>query len=389
MQGTGEPDAESTRWTAVARSWALTGLGKRPARRGRRPLVAASAWALELATQFGDVSRRTASARARGAPAPRATASPSVARSGAARRSARRSPRTSRSEPSSIMRSDFSTFFRSLRSRSRVRSSSVYSSSSVARSDGSVVISFSRRCSPVSSAFCRSWSRSSTQLLLEERELRLVHVVLLRRLEDFLLGELADFLDGGCGFGCHACRSILSGCVLRPCECGPEPGVRGRGKLRIIARLARRTPLRHRRRDGRRARDAGRRPTRIIPEKQGLPMTDPAVTLTLRRPDDWHLHLRDGAALAAVVGAHGARLRASNRHAEPASRRSPRSRRRAAYRDRILAALPAGVALRAADDALPDRQHAGRRDRARRRRRASCTRSSTTRRARRRIRTPA
>ena len=26
-------------------------------------------------------------------------------------------------------------------------------------------------------------------------------------------------------------------------------------------------------------------------------------TLTLRRPDDWHLHLRDGAALAAVVAA--------------------------------------------------------------------------------------
>ena len=27
------------------------------------------------------------------------------------------------------------------------------------------------------------------------------------------------------------------------------------------------------------------------------------ATLTLRRPDDWHLHLRDGDALAAVVGA--------------------------------------------------------------------------------------
>ena len=31
-----------------------------------------------------------------------------------------------------------------------------------------------------------------------------------------------------------------------------------------------------------------------------------ARTLTIRRPDDWHLHLRDGAALAAVVG-HSAR----------------------------------------------------------------------------------
>ena len=27
------------------------------------------------------------------------------------------------------------------------------------------------------------------------------------------------------------------------------------------------------------------------------------ATLTLRRPDDWHLHLRDGDALAAVVDA--------------------------------------------------------------------------------------
>ena len=36
-------------------------------------------------------------------------------------------------------------------------------------------------------------------------------------------------------------------------------------------------------------------------------MTTPATTLTLRRPDDWHLHLRDGAALAAVAG-HTARV---------------------------------------------------------------------------------
>ncbi len=27
------------------------------------------------------------------------------------------------------------------------------------------------------------------------------------------------------------------------------------------------------------------------------------MTLTLRRPDDWHLHLRDGAAMASVVAA--------------------------------------------------------------------------------------
>ena len=28
-----------------------------------------------------------------------------------------------------------------------------------------------------------------------------------------------------------------------------------------------------------------------------------AATLSLTRPDDWHLHLRDGEALAAVIGA--------------------------------------------------------------------------------------
>ena len=54
---------------------------------------------------------------------------------------------------------------------------------------------------------------------------------------------------------------------------------------------------------------------------------------------------------------NGAGLRPSNRHAE-SSRRSRRPRRRAAYRERILAALPAGSAVRAADDALPHRQHA-------------------------------
>ena len=34
---------------------------------------------------------------------------------------------------------------------------------------------------------------------------------------------------------------------------------------------------------------------------QNRPMNSPTPTLTLRRPDDWHLHLRDGAALAAVL----------------------------------------------------------------------------------------
>ena len=38
-------------------------------------------------------------------------------------------------------------------------------------------------------------------------------------------------------------------------------------------------------------------------------MTPVPDTLTLTRPDDWHLHVRDGAALAAVVPASGAPVR--------------------------------------------------------------------------------
>jgi dihydroorotase len=39
--------------------------------------------------------------------------------------------------------------------------------------------------------------------------------------------------------------------------------------------------------------------------------------LTLTRPDDWHLHLRDGDMLAAVLAGHGPPLRPGHRHAQP------------------------------------------------------------------------
>ena len=66
------------------------------------------------------------------------------------------------------------------------------------------------------------------------------------------------------------------------------------------------------------------------------------MQITLTRPDDWHLHLRDGAALAAVV-AHSARQFA--RAIVMPNLRPPVSTVAAAgeYRRRILAALPAGV----------------------------------------------
>ncbi|MBN9204404.1 dihydroorotase [Methylibium petroleiphilum] len=67
-------------------------------------------------------------------------------------------------------------------------------------------------------------------------------------------------------------------------------------------------------------------------------------TLTLTRPDDWHLHVRDGAALAAVVP-HTARQfgRAIIMpNLKPPVTTAAQAR---AYRERILAAVPAGTAF--------------------------------------------
>jgi len=66
-----------------------------------------------------------------------------------------------------------------------------------------------------------------------------------------------------------------------------------------------------------------------------------ATSLTITRPDDWHLHLRDGAALAAVLP-HSARQFA--RAIVMPNLRPPvtTAAQAQAYRERILAALPAG-----------------------------------------------
>ena len=64
--------------------------------------------------------------------------------------------------------------------------------------------------------------------------------------------------------------------------------------------------------------------------------------LTLRRPDDWHLHLRDGAMLRAVLpetARHFARAIVMPNLVPPVVT----ARDAAAYRDRILAALPSGA----------------------------------------------
>lgn len=64
-------------------------------------------------------------------------------------------------------------------------------------------------------------------------------------------------------------------------------------------------------------------------------------SLTLLRPDDWHLHLRDGAALAATVpdaARHFARAIVMPNLKPPVTTVA----QAAAYRERILAAVPAG-----------------------------------------------
>jgi dihydroorotase len=65
------------------------------------------------------------------------------------------------------------------------------------------------------------------------------------------------------------------------------------------------------------------------------------TTLTLRRPDDWHLHLRDGAAMAAVLPFTAARF---GRAIVMPNLKPPitTTQLALAYRERIRAALPAG-----------------------------------------------
>ena len=73
-----------------------------------------------------------------------------------------------------------------------------------------------------------------------------------------------------------------------------------------------------------------------------MPPTTQLGRLTLRRPDDWHLHLRDGAMLRAVLPhstAHFARAIIMPNLTPPVVTTANAR----AYRDRILAALPDGA----------------------------------------------
>src|SRR5258708_9401682 len=66
--------------------------------------------------------------------------------------------------------------------------------------------------------------------------------------------------------------------------------------------------------------------------------------LKLRRPDDWHVHRRDGAAVAAAVNFRAARFGRAivMRNLKPAIATAAAAR---AYRERILAALPADTSF--------------------------------------------
>lgn len=68
------------------------------------------------------------------------------------------------------------------------------------------------------------------------------------------------------------------------------------------------------------------------------------TSVTIRRPDDWHVHLRDGAMLKAVVAdtaRHFARAIVMPNLAPPVTSAAAA----VGYRERILAALPAGLAF--------------------------------------------
>jgi dihydroorotase len=86
----------------------------------------------------------------------------------------------------------------------------------------------------------------------------------------------------------------------------------------------------------------------IILEEQSAFMTNAKTapaTLTLGQPDDWHLHLRDGKAMADVVAATAAVFR---RAIVMPNLQPPVTTTQAAgsYRERILATLPAGSRFR-------------------------------------------
>jgi len=78
------------------------------------------------------------------------------------------------------------------------------------------------------------------------------------------------------------------------------------------------------------------------PIRPDRPDASPSQSITIVRPDDWHLHLRDGAALASVLP-HSARQFARAIVMPNLKPPVTTTAQAAAYRARILAALPQGM----------------------------------------------
>ncbi len=74
-------------------------------------------------------------------------------------------------------------------------------------------------------------------------------------------------------------------------------------------------------------------------------------SLTIARPDDWHLHLRDGPAMASVLP-HSARQFARAIVMPNLKPPVTTTDQASDYQRRIKAALPNGSRVRAIDDAL-------------------------------------
>ena len=87
-------------------------------------------------------------------------------------------------------------------------------------------------------------------------------------------------------------------------------------------------------------------------------------TITLRRPDDWHVHFRDGAMLRQVRAVDGAAVRARDRDAEPGAA-GDHGRGGAGLSRTHPRGAPAGRRVHAADDLLSDRRRRSGRNRAR------------------------
>jgi dihydroorotase len=78
--------------------------------------------------------------------------------------------------------------------------------------------------------------------------------------------------------------------------------------------------------------------------------------ITIPKPDDWHLHLRDGAMLEGILpfsARHFARAIIMPNLVPPVVTSADAQ----AYRDRIMAAVPSGPRFHALDDALSDRRN--------------------------------